>query len=146
MIPRKWNVRIEKSKRKTLYLTVREGNVVCVKTPLWYPDREIYRFLEQKKGWIEKQMERIARESKRLEEDGALTAAEIKALAEIASKVIPQKVAYYARILGVSYGKITIRNQRSRWGSCSSEGNLNFNCLLMLAPSEVADYVVVHEL
>lgn len=146
MIPRKWNVRIEKSKRKTLYLTVQEGNEVCVKTPLWYPDREIYRFLEQKKGWIEKQMERIARESKRLEEDGALTAAELKALAELATKVIPQKVAYYARILGVSYGRITIRNQRSRWGSCSSEGNLNFNCLLMLAPSEVVDYVVVHEL
>ena len=59
---------------------------------------------------------------------------------------IPARVKYYAGVMGVTYGSIHIRAQRTRWGSCTSTGNLNFNCLLMLAPPEVCDYVVVHEL
>lgn len=59
---------------------------------------------------------------------------------------IPQRVRKYAPIVGVDYGRITIRMQKSRWGSCSSKGNLNFNCLLMAMPEEIRDYVVVHEL
>ena len=75
-----------------------------------------------------------------------LTEAEIDELKARAAKVIPERVAYFAGIVGVSYGRITIRCQKTRWGSCSSKGNLNFNCLLMLAPPEVLDSVVVHEL
>ena len=75
-----------------------------------------------------------------------LTHGELLALAERARRVIPGRVRYYAERLGVSYGRITIRHQKTRWGSCSSSGNLNFNCLLMLAPPEVLDAVVAHEL
>lgn len=77
---------------------------------------------------------------------GRLSMEELRTLAQQAVKVIPERVAYYASRVGVTYGRITIRNQKSRWGSCSSKGNLNFNCLLMLAPMEVIDSVVVHEL
>ena len=67
-------------------------------------------------------------------------------MARRAAEVIPQRVAYFAQKIGVTYGRITIRNQKTRWGSCTAEGNLNFNCLLMEAPPEVLDSVVVHEL
>lgn len=70
----------------------------------------------------------------------------IEALKKQAKVVIPEKVKHYAPLVGVDYGRITIRCQRTRWGSCSSKGNLNFNCLLMLMPDQVIDSVVVHEL
>ena len=63
-----------------------------------------------------------------------------------AKSYIPARVSYYARQMKVSYGKITIRDQKTRWGSRSSSGTLSFNWRLMLAPKEVLDYVVVHEL
>ena len=63
-----------------------------------------------------------------------------------ARRGIPGRVAHFAPLVGVTYGRVTIRCQKTRWGSCSSSGNLNFNCLLLLAPPEVLDYVVVHEL
>ncbi len=75
-----------------------------------------------------------------------LSAEDIRALAAEALEVIPKRVAYYAPLMGVTCNRITIRNQKTRWGSCSSKGNLNFNCLLMLCPPEVIDSVVVHEL
>ena len=75
-----------------------------------------------------------------------MTPDQVRTLADRARQDIPQRVKHYACQMGVSYGRITIRSQRTRWGSCSSKGNLNFNCLLMLAPMQVIDYVVVHEL
>ena len=75
-----------------------------------------------------------------------LSPQDIRALAAEALEVIPKRVAYYAPLMGVTVGRITIRNQKTRWGSCSSKGNLNFNCLLMLCPPQVLDAVVVHEL
>lgn len=73
-------------------------------------------------------------------------AAELHDLTQRAKEVFPIRVACYAQKMGVTYGRITIRHQRTRWGSCSSKGNLNFNCLLMLAPPEVLNSVVIHEL
>ena len=76
----------------------------------------------------------------------ALTDADIKALSEQARIYIPSRGEHFAQIIDVTYGRITIRHQKTRWGSCSSSGNLNFNCALMNTTPEIIDYVVVHEL
>lgn len=61
-------------------------------------------------------------------------------------RVFAERVAYWNTQFGFSYGRIAIRDQKSRWGSCSRQGNLNFNWRLLLAPLAVLDYIVIHEL
>ena len=63
-----------------------------------------------------------------------------------ARQIFEKRVAYYHTITGGHYTSITVRDQRSRWGSCSSRGTLSFNYRLVFAPPKVLDYVVVHEL
>ena len=65
---------------------------------------------------------------------------------QLARRVIGQRVSYFAAKMGVTCGRIFIRAQKTRWGSCSGQGNLNFNWKLILMPPEILDYVVVHEL
>ena len=134
-----------RSRRRTIGLEVRTEGVI-VRAPLHTPMAEIEDFMRRNAEWIRKHDEKAEKRRKEQAELEPLTMEEIRAIAEKASKVIPERVRYYAPVIGVTYGRITIRNQRSKWGSCSAKGNLNFNCLLMLAPPEVLDSVVVHEL
>ena len=135
---------IIRSRRKTISVEIRRDLTVVVRAPVQMRDLDIERFLREKESWIAKHLAQVERQ--RAAALPPFTAEELLALAEQASEVIPQRAAYFASLVGVRYGRITIRRQVSRWGSCSSKGNLNFNCLLMLCPPEVLDYVVVHEL
>ncbi len=141
-------VKVIRSNRKTISIQVNTDLTVTVRVPEYATNKDIDKILHDKESWIMKHMEQIREQNVRYESSGLkhLTKAEIEDLADKALKYIPQRVEYFSKIVGVDYGRITIRNQRTRWGSCSSKGNLNFNCLLMLTPTEVIDYVVVHEL
>lgn len=138
-------INIIRTDRKTLSIQLKHGEIIA-RAPLSMKDKEIYSFIESKKSWIEKNLTKIDERHKALDEVQPFTEKEIKALAEKAKVIIPERVRYYAPKVGVTYNRITIRCQRTRWGSCSSKGNLNFNCLLALFPLEVIDSVVVHEL
>ena len=141
-------VKVIRSDRKTAAIQIHPDLSVTLRVPRWISDREIERILIERESWIRKQTEKIKKERDR---DGTgplpvLSDEQIRDLAEKALRYIPERVRHFAPAVGVDYGRITIRNQQTRWGSCSGKGNLNFNCLLMLAPPEVLDYVVVHEL
>lgn len=65
---------------------------------------------------------------------------------ECARRVLSAKAEYYRQRMQVTYGRIAIKEQKTRWGSCSSKGNLNFNWKVILMPEAMQDYIVVHEL
>ena len=141
-------VTVIRSNRKTVAIQVNSDLSVTVRAPYSASEKDIQEILKKKEAWISRHIEKIKKTKERFEAEPTekLTREKVIALAEEALKVIPERVEYFAKVIGVTYGKITVRNQKTRWGSCSSKGNLNFNCLLMLAPPEVLDYVVVHEL
>ena len=133
------------STRKTIAIELKP-DVIIVRAPKGMSRRDINAFVESKRSWMNKHLSKMQEQKDKLEQFPTFTMDQIRELADKALIVIPEKVRKYAPMVGVTYGRITIRNQRSRWGSCSGKGNLNFNCLLMLFPDEVIDYVVIHEL
>ena len=134
-----------RSARKTLAIEVR-GTQVIVRAPNRYAQKKIDDFVAEHEEWLKAKIAKNAEKSRAIAQIGFLTEPEIKGLAEKAREYIPKRVAMFAAAIGVSYGTITIRCQRTKWGSCSNKGNLNFNCLLMLTPPQVIECIVVHEL
>ena len=141
-------IRIIRSSRRTLSLQVKNDGQVIVRAPKHVTLQEIAAFVRKNSAWLHKHLEKVRKEKELNAASPVqpLTMEDIQKLADEALRVIPDRVAHFAPLVGVTYGRITVRNQRTRWGSCSSKGNLNFNCLLMLAPPGILDYVVVHEL
>nr|WP_297707641.1 SprT family zinc-dependent metalloprotease [uncultured Butyrivibrio sp.] len=144
------DIELIRSDRRSLCIEITSDCKVLVRAPRRMPERDINRFIGEKADWIDihlRKMQKRREEQNKAPETGrALSEQDIRLLTTRAKRVIPSKVRKYAEIIGVDYGRITIRMQKSRWGSCSGQGNLNFNCLLMNAPEEIIDYVVVHEL
>ncbi len=132
------------SSRKTLAIQVTADGKVRVRAPIQTPRAVIERFLTEKETWVLKHMEEAARNPR--PDTPPLDAATRRRYIAAARDIFTKKTAYYAAIMHVTYGRISIREQKTRWGSCSSKGNLNFNWRLIFAPEEVLDYIVVHEL
>lgn len=141
-----YNVDVRRSKRKRAAIKITADMQIVVYVPLYVSDNEIEKMVISKSKWIDEHMLKVQStidERSKLEK---ITFEQIKELADQAVEYIPKRVKYYAEKENFVYNKITIKNLVSRWGSCSTKGNLNFNCLLMLTPDYVIDYVVVHEL
>ncbi|MBR3108365.1 MAG: M48 family metallopeptidase [Clostridia bacterium] len=139
-------VQVIRSSRKTIAMRVTGPNEVEIRAPRSMRQAQIDDFIRQHEAWLSKHLSIVNQREQELAGLPPLTDAEIRSLADQALGKIPPRVRYFSKLLNVTYGSITIRNQKSKWGSCSSQGNLNFNCLLMLCPPEVMDYVVIHEL
>lgn len=136
---------ILRSERKTVVIKVETDGTVTVRAPKRCSFRKIDNFVREKEHWIRRKQEEIAVNRKKFSGKN-LTEKERESLRQKAGILLGERTALYAERMQVSYKRITIRDQKTRWGSCSTAGNLNFNWRLVLAPREVLDYVVIHEL
>ena len=136
-----FSYQIIRSDRKTIAIQIMPDGSVVVRCPKRMRMDDVRKFVDSKSFWIEKHLaNRVPQNEEKL------TDSELKQLRERTRILVTERVRYFAPLVGVTYNQIAIRSQRTRWGSCSRKGNLNFNCLLGLVPSDVLDYVVVHEL
>ena len=134
------------SARKTIAISIRESGRVEVRAPYGTDEAKIRSILHEKRDWIERTLAKVKSREADAKQAAKLTEEEIGALARQACERIAERLGVYQPLVGVRIGRVTVRCQRTLWGSCSASWNLSFNCLLMLTPPEALDYVVVHEL
>ena len=135
-----------RSDRRSIGIEVDREGKVTVRAPYSCEKKRIDRFLLEKENWIRQKVKLQKENAMKRQEKREMPEAQKKYYRNLAREVLGARTGYYARKMGVTYGRISIREQKTRWGSCSSEGNLNFNCRLLFVPDRIVDYVVIHEL
>ena len=136
--PRIGMIRYQKSWGKRIGITVKP-DFVRVSVPQRETIMNAQKFVESKIDWIKKISSKM-----RIEKEIGETLPEIDR--EEAREILNQKLSELATKHDFDYGKVSIRRQRTRWGSCSSKGNISLNMNLLHLPDELIDYVLLHEL
>ena len=131
------------SARKTIAIQITKNCDVVVRAPYGASMARIKDFVSKHEAWVASHLEAQKAKKQAFPEP---TEAELEALTRSAKETIPERVAYFSEIMGVSPSHISINRAKTRFGSCSQNGRINFSCRLMRYPSEAIDYVVVHEL
>ena len=140
-------ISVIRSARKSLGLEVRDANTVLARIPTRASYRELKAFVENHRSWILEKTEVMAeREEKRKSTPAPPPELLSKTDRMKIQLKIGKRVRHYCEAMGVTVGYVTVKNQKTRWGSCSAKGNVNFNYQLAFLPDELLDYVVIHEL
>ncbi len=135
---------IPSRRSRSLRLTVYPGRGLVVSKGKSISQRATEAFIKEKTDWI---LSAIAHFNS-LPKDPSLsfTSAEVSKYKKSALAIAEDRLAYFNAVYHFGYSRVGVRDQKTRWGSCSAKGNLNFNYRLAMLPETLADYLVVHEL
>lgn len=136
---------LRRSRRKTISMEITDDLRVLVRAPQWMRTGDVEQFVSAHEQWAAKHLA-IARARQEREQRFAPSQEAVEQLKRQAAAVIPPRVAYYARLMGLHPASVKITAARKRFGSCSGRNGLCFSYQLMMYPPEAVDYVVVHEL
>ncbi|MBX4188077.1 MAG: M48 family metallopeptidase [Candidatus Doudnabacteria bacterium] len=132
------------SKRaKRIRLVVYPGGEIKVTTPVSVPEHIINSFINSKAKWIIAKYEQQKKIKKRTKSENRT---EYLIYKKVAMALAKERIGFFNKAYGFNYNKVSIKNNSSLWGSCSRKGNLNFLYKIALLPSDLADYIIVHEL
>lgn len=120
-----------------------DGEVVVTK-PRYVPVIVASKVVEGKATWVLEQIEKIKNKPKKILAHYGMK--DFKEKKAGAYKLVESRVEYFNKFYGFDVKSIKIRNQKTRWGSCSRTGNLNFNFKILFLPEHLCDYIIVHEL
>lgn len=135
-------IKVIRSKRKTISLSVDDNLNAVVRVPYGVSNEKINDFVENNREWLMNATERKKAQLERTD----LSDEEIQDLIHLAKDVIPKRVEYYSEIMNLCPTGVKITKAKKRFGSCNGKNSLCFSCFLMKYPMEAVDYVVVHEL
>lgn len=138
---------IKKSKRRTISLSVEDDGIVVVRAPRYVTNKQIEKFINEKKSWLEKrliEMKERKEKTKRFKE--LIDIEKTPYYREKARTILSERTDFYAEKFQLIYNGIRINGAKTRWGSCNHKNGINFNWKILFAPPEVLDYLVVHEL
>lgn len=140
----------ESARAKHVRISVDSAGKVVVTKPTRVSVRAVERFVEEKQEWIEHTLEKAGRKRGGLPllelarpRKGSKAYKEARAQARV---LVLERLKFFNETYKTQYGTISIRDQKTRWGSCSHKNNLSFNYRIVFLPSELADYIIVHEL
>jgi len=129
------------TRARSIRISVGVAGGVTVITPRFASDGLVERFVTKHAEWIERHVARA-----RLRTVMRIPRKDVAVLKKKAQVLAENRCAHFAKLYGLTYKKISIRAQKSRWGSCSAQGNLSFNYKIAALPSRIADYIIVHEI
>ncbi|MFA6512205.1 MAG: M48 family metallopeptidase [Patescibacteria group bacterium] len=136
---------IRKSRRaRHMRLAVHSDGAVIVTLPWYVPSRMAERFVHAHHAWLSSKLATCKKQQQ--PPMPKHTSSEIRTYTKAARDLAAERIAQVNQHYQLPFGRIAIRNQRTRWGSCSKKKNINFNYRIALLPAELADYIIVHEL
>jgi hypothetical protein len=140
-----YTLRINK-RSKHIRLAIHAGGSCVVTTPRYVPQFIIDRFLIGKSDWILNKIKHLSKFKPVIRKSKREKRLEYLKHKEKARQIALERLDYFNTYYGFKWNRVSIKNQKTRWGSCSRKGNLNFNYKIALLSEESADYIIVHEL
>jgi predicted metal-dependent hydrolase len=134
------------ARSKYIRISIHSSGEVVVSAPKHIPQTIIQKFVSSKEAWIKNKLEYFKKHPYIKPAPSIYTTAHYKKHKEEARALIQERLDHFNTHYKASYGRVSIKNQKSRWGSCSKRGNLNFNYRILFLPKDICDYVIVHEI